>query len=76
MKELKLKIKRVNNTTYGNPRFQILDWDNQELFDEVIETGFIKKLKKGYFTKPDSSDCYNINNPGGIIIEKINIITY
>ena len=75
MKVLKLKVKRANNSTSGNPRFQILDWDNRILFDRVVRNGFIKKLKSGFFTKPDASDNYSIGNPEGFTIDSILILS-
>ena len=74
MEKLKLTVRRANNSTSGNPRYQILDWDNQLLFEKIIKNGFIRDLKKGLFTRSDDSDCYSITNPTGIIIDKIRIV--
>ena len=74
MKKLKLTVRRANNSTSGNPRFQIIDWDDQLLFEKIVENGFIRDLKKGFFTRSDDSDCYSITNPTGIIIDKIRIV--
>ena len=75
MKVLKLKVKRANNSTSGNPRFQVLDWDNRILFDRMVENGFIKKLKSGFFTKPDAADSYSIGNAAGFTIDNILILS-
>ena len=75
MMVLKLEIKRVNNTVNGNPRYKIMNWDSEELLDKIIKNGFIRDLKKGYFTKSDSMECYGIENREGIKIDGINIIS-
>ena len=75
MKVLKLTVKRTNNSTSGNPRFEILDWDNRLLFERIMASGFIKKLKSGFFTKPDATDNYSIGNAAGFIIDNILILS-
>ena len=74
MMVLKLEIKRVNNTVNGNPRYKIMNWDSEELLDKIIKNGFIRDLKKGYFTKSDSSYCNSILNKKGVEIDDVNII--
>ena len=72
-KELKLIVRRANNSAAGNPRFQILDWNNQSLFEKIVKNGFIRDLKKGFFTRSDDSESYAIGNTAGFIIDDIKI---
>jgi len=74
-KELKLIVRRANNSAAGNPRFRIISWSSQVLLNEIIKNGFIKDLKKGLFTESNSSYSYSIGNKGGFIIDKISILS-
>ena len=75
MEELKLIVKRAANSAAGNPRFEIIGWSSQILFDRVIKNGFIKRLKNGFFTRPNDGDNYSIGNKEGIIIDNILIVS-
>ena len=71
MRTLNLKLMRVSNTKYGNPRFRILNYDNSELFKELLNKKYFKSLKKGFFTAPDYAYCYGILNKEGVKIKDI-----
>ena len=71
MKKLELTMRRANNSAAGNPRFQIIDWNNQSLFEKIIANGFIRDLKRGFFTESNSSYSYSIGNKDGFIINDI-----
>ena len=75
MKKLELTMRRANNSTSGNPRYQILDWNNQLLFEKIVKNGFIRDLKKGFFTRSDDSESYAIGNKDGFIIDDILILS-
>ena len=75
MEKLKLTLKRVKNTINGSPRYKIINWSDRSLFDQIIENGFIRDLKKGFFTKSDATDNYSIGNAAGFIIDNILILS-
>ena len=73
-KELKLIVRRANNSAAGNPRFRIISWNDQILLNEIIKNGFIRDLKKGLFTEANASDSYSVGNKEGFVIDNIKIV--
>jgi len=60
--DIKIVIKRAKNTLNGNPRYQIVNYDNDILMDKLINQKVFKQLKRGIFTAPNAGWVYQINH--------------
>lgn len=75
MKTVNLKLKSINNSTSGNPNFEILSHDNQSAIDILIKKKYFFYNSKGKLrTKNNISLSYGILNKGGNIVEDILIL--
>ncbi len=75
MKILNLKLKSINNSTMGNPNFEILEYDNQLALDILIKKKYFFYNSKGKLrTKSNISLSYGILNKDGNIVEDILIV--